>query len=142
MDLMNKPELNEELLIHFGVKGMQWGVRNSPKVQKMKDDRKAQKLKAKYDRDDAIDAARARVNSGANAKDRRDAKAEYKAQKKVVGRRAARKVLREKRRALNNEYNTSQQLKSGRERTLYILSRVGGAVVVGGVSGVVNSGHI
>lgn len=143
MDHRTKPDLDEDLLIHFGVKGMRWGVRRDKATgprsaaQKIKDQRKAEKLKQRYARDDAIDAARARVASGAVRKEYKDARVEYKAQRKVVGRREARRVMKEKRRALNNEYQLSQELKSGRERTTYLLTVAGLSVLGGAAKGAV-----
>lgn len=139
MDYKTKPELDENLLEHFGVKGMRWGVRRdtTSAAGKVRDARKAEKLKQRYARDDAIDAARARVASGAVRTEYKAARHEYKAQRKVVGRKEARRIMKEKRRALNNEYALSQQLKSGRERTTYILTAAGLAVVGGAAKGAI-----
>lgn len=140
MDYKTKPGSPTAVLEHYGIKGMKWGIRRenpsgrggsrTPKTDKIRDAEKARKLQARLDRNAAIDKARARVASGDLAREYKQAKAQYKVDKHTMGRREARKILREKKRELNTEYELSQELKSGAERTAYILTLVGGTILL------------
>jgi hypothetical protein len=128
VDYKNKPELDENLLVHFGVKGMKWGERRAAR-QHQRSLNRASRQKDRQERNDSIDAARARYASGAIARDYKAAKVEYKAQKHVIGRREAKKILHAKRDALQSEYERSQEIKSGRETTATILGAIGGVAI-------------
>jgi len=128
MDYRVKESSPEELLVHYGVRGMKWGQRRASR----KDMRTLDKASRKNDREERnrqIDAARGRLHSGALSRDYTSAKTEYNAQRHVVGRREAGKVLRAKREKLDAEYNLSKEVKYGKETTAAVLGTVGGVVL-------------
>jgi hypothetical protein len=135
---VNPPLL--ETLAHYGVKGMQWGVRRQKSRgelralnrQSRKNDRasaKAAVVKARTDRDKEIDAARTRVNSGQTRQDLKAAKAQYKSDKGVIGKREAKKKLVDARIKAHTDMDTARQVKSGAETAAAVIGLVGGTAV-------------
>lgn len=135
---LEKPSLEDLSLQHFGVKGMQWGVvrnfqrnRQLNKASRMKD-RQANKAAAKREdmaRNKAIDAARQRIGSGQARRDLKDAKSQFKTDKKAVGSREARKKLNAVRLRNQDDTDTANLIKSGSERTGAILGVVGSVLL-------------
>ena len=133
-----KPSLEELGLIHFGVKGMKWGVvrnfqrnRQLNKASRMKD-RKENKAAAKredVERNAAIDAARQRIGSGQARRDFKDAKAQFKVDKKVIGSREARKKLDAVKLRNMNDAETADLVKSGAETAGAVIGAVGSIVL-------------
>lgn len=131
MSYADKPASPEELL-HFGIKGMKWGVRKEQSTsgggessrQKNRRLNKEFTGKEKAKRDAEIDAARARYGENAR-KNYLDAKAQYKADKKTIGSRAARAKFDAVKQKNIDDYEIAQQAKSGRETTVAVLSTVG-----------------
>ncbi len=111
-------------LEHYGVKGMQWGVRNekrgesgSRKERRVKNRalNKASRGKdrAKFTSD--IDKARARIDSGKSFKDVKKAKSQYKQNKIDLGSREARKILSKARNKYATDSAVAQQARDGKE---------------------------
>lgn len=138
----------EDFLDHAGVKGMKWGHRKAagPKLgpdgkpQKTRKELRAldkasigrDKEKLKKDlaaNDKEIATARAKVKSGENAKMFADAKAKYKIDKKVIGKREASKALEEVRTKTLATYAKSKEAKSGAEATAAALVTIGVAAI-------------
>lgn len=144
MTYLEIPETMGELrseLAHFGVKGMQWGVR--------RDRKSTPRQQRRTDRNDRIDTARGRVASGQSARERKEAKTEFKTRKRLakanVPDRAKRrelnrvarrdwKIAKEK---YNNDVYTAQLTKSGAETAIAILGVAGGAAI-----GAINAGGL
>lgn len=152
------PDMTEdEFLEHFGVKGMRWGQRKAegsgsggsdaggggrrPKLtadgrekKSGKELRALNKESAKRDvaKNDAdIDAARTRIASGENRKAYLEAKARYKSDKHVIGRREAAKAYQAVKDKNLEDYNKSQEAKSGRETVGAVIGTVAGLVLIG-----------
>lgn len=137
--------LEEDLtfLEHYGVKGMQWGVRNgggsgTSKRQVRKEARaKNKKLNQasrakdidKYQKD--IDKARERVKSGASSKQLEAAVTNYKSNKAKLGSREAKKMIFEARQKHFEEVQKSQQLRDGKEVAATLVVGLGAAVLAG-----------
>lgn len=120
-----KPSI-EEALEHFGIKGMKWGVRRDPRnVASRAADRSAAR-KARSEQNDRIDVARARVRSGITRRELKDAKKQFKTDKRELGRREARKKLYAARLKAQSDVDTANMIKSGAETTGTILGIVGG----------------
>lgn len=135
MSFADKPATPEELL-HFGVKGMKWGVRKDQSTsggetprQKNRRLNKEFAAKERAKRDTEIDAARARYNTSAR-KNYLDAKAQYKQDKKTIGSRAARAKFNEVKRKNIQDYELAQQAKSGKETAYAVLGLVGGVTLL------------
>jgi len=128
VDYRVKNSSPEDLLAHYGVRGMKWGERKSNRKQ-MRALNKASRKSDREERNRQIDAARGRLHSGELSRDYTVAKTEYKVQRHVVGRREAGKVLRDKQEKLDAEYNMSKQAKHGAETTAAVLGTVGGVVL-------------
>lgn len=129
-----KPDL-ESLVVHFGVKGMRWGVVRQRvqqnhalnKASRAKDRANARATAAR-ERDahnKAIDSARARLNSGEINRDFKTAKSQFKTDKKTIGSREARKRFREVTDRLNNEIDTAHAVKNGSEAAVAIINAIG-----------------
>jgi hypothetical protein len=125
----------DDILEHFGVKGMKWGKHTArPEGAKTRSELrsldKASKLKDRADNDSAIDAARARVKSGATRQDLKDAKAAYKSDKQVIGKREAAKAYNAVKERSYADLAKSEEAKSGKEKVTAVLLTVGSAVVI------------
>jgi len=119
-----KPTL-ESVLEHHGVKGMRWGVRRDPRnVASRAKDRAARKRSTTV-RDKQIDEARTRLRSGETRRTFKDAKKQFKVDKKELGRREARKRLYKARLNKQNDIDKANMIKSGAETTGVILGIVG-----------------
>jgi len=128
MDHRVKPSSPEDLLVHYGVRGMKWGQRRANRKE-MRSLNKVSRQKDREERNRQIDTARGRLHSGELSRDYASAKSEYKSQRHVVGRREAGKVLKAKREKLDAEYRLSQETKHGAETTAAVLGTVGGVVI-------------
>jgi hypothetical protein len=104
----------EDALAHFGVKGMKWGVRNEHRSQ-MRALNKESKAKDKAARKDAIETARDRIKTGQSRKELKDARAQYKLDKNVIGSREAKKSLRAAKTKYAQEQETARLAKDGKE---------------------------
>lgn len=123
-----KPSL-AEALVHFGVKGMQWGVRRDPRNVASRAADRAARRKFDQERNAEIDAARTRVRSGVTRSELKDAKRQFKTDKSELGRREARKKLYAARLKAQNDRDTANMIKSGAETAGAILGIVGGTVL-------------
>jgi len=138
-----KPSLDE--LIHFGVKGMKWGVIREKIGSAVADHQRNRQLNKQFHkeenkkRDATIDAARERFNSGAARQDYLKAKAQYKLDKKTLGTAAARAKLDEVKQRNMTDGEVAQMSKSGRETTLAILAVAGVVALKVGLAVAANS---
>lgn len=123
------PGISSETLAHYGIKGMQWGIRRDPRnvASRAADKASAAKARAKQNAD--IDAARRRVNSGQTRQDLKTAKRVFKTEKKTLGRREARKNLHSARLKAHTEVEKAQMIKSGGETAAALLGFIGGTVL-------------
>lgn len=132
----------EDVLEHFGVKGMRWGVRkttsstgksnrqlNRESRQRDRASGKAARAAENRQRDREIDAARQRVNSGKTQRDFKAAKKQFKLDKKELGTREARKKLNEARAKRMTDFEKAESYKSGSETTAAVLGTVGGTLL-------------
>lgn len=121
-----KPKL-DDLIVHFGVKGMKWGVhkKDTSSGSSSRDTRKADKAAANEKRDKAIDRARGRLASGKIGRELDAAEAKFKADKAVVGRREAKKALNKVKAKLRDEVDLADSLKSGKESAEAITTAIG-----------------
>ena len=120
-----KPSLQD--LAHFGVKGMRWGQRMAERRTQRRTLRALDKKNRKADnvtRNAEIDAARSRYNKNAR-KDYKSAKAQYKTERKVIGKYAARKKFEAVKQKNMSDYEIANQVKSGAETVGAIIGTVG-----------------
>lgn len=120
-----KPSLQD--LAHFGVKGMRWGQRMAERRTQRRTLRALDKKNRKADnvtRNAEIDAARSRYNKNAR-KDYKAAKAQYKTERKVIGKYAARKKFEAVKQKNMSDYEIANQVKSGAETVGAIIGTVG-----------------
>ncbi len=104
-------------LEHYGKKGMKWGQRralNKESRAKYWDKQKKEVLEA-----------RGKVASGQVKQESKDAKAQYKKDKVMLGSREAKKILRQKRVTLNETYAKSQQVTSRKGEAAVVAAMVG-----------------
>lgn len=134
------PEV-EEFLAHHGVKGMKWGKRKSSgsssessseggssSRSELRSLNKASKANDKAARNKEIDDARARYESGARDK-YKAAKAQYQIDKATIGKREASKAFNKVKDENLADYNAGNQIKSGKETAVFVLSAVGASVL-------------
>lgn len=135
------PDMTEdEFLEHFGVKGMKWGqtrsgmtLPNGQTVATRSDRRAMDKASKKADtaaNNSAIDAARGRIASGKNAQAYKDAKAQYKMEKLVIGKREAAKAFQKVKDKNIADYDKSSEKKSGRETVMAVLGAVAATAAI------------
>lgn len=125
MNGQEKPSLDD--LAHFGVKGMHWGQHSTSPTGSAPSNRqlnKASKAKDKAARNAEIDAARTRYSTTAR-KNYVKAKTQYKADKKTIGTREARKKFDAVKQKNIDDYDIGAQAKSGVETTAKVLAVVG-----------------
>jgi hypothetical protein len=136
-------ETADDILAHFGVVGMKWGKHKSstvgetktsgvaaPSREEIKAKNKASKAADVAKRNTEIDAARERYNGSAR-KNYLDAKAQYKVDKVLIGKREAAKAFNKVKDQNASDYAVAQLAKSGKETTRAILLTAG-AIVLGG----------
>ncbi len=123
----------DAFLEHFGVRGMKWGHRKNPHRAEMrklnKESRARDKVENRALRDKhqrRVELARQRVSSGKLKTDLKKAKAQYKVDKNVIGRREARKALNKVKNKNFMEVQKSREAKNGKEAAGMILLGVGG----------------
>jgi len=112
----------EDAIVHFGVKGMRWGVRRDPRNVAFRKRRRAE-------RNATIDAARKRIKSGQAGKELKAARRKFKTEKNTLGKSEARHNLRAAREKFKDEREVSRMAKSGRETVTAVLA-VAGAVAL------------
>lgn len=126
-------EAVDDFLAHYGVRGMKWGQRKAH-AKNMRALDKAARKEDKAKRADEIEGARNRTNSGQNQAAVKAAKAEYKANKNVVGKVAAKRALNEARDKRFEDYNKSKEYKNGKELATAIAIGLAGSVLLASLS--------
>jgi hypothetical protein len=146
----------DNYLEHYGVKGMRWGKRSASSSSgsassssgsdssggksrkevraKVKSDRKAVKEAFKKQWDDDVIGARGRLDK--EAQQLHDARKQYKVDKKVVGKAAAKKVLNEHKDQFTTTFNTAS-LSTHKEAQKQMIAAAGLmtlAAVMGGLA--------
>lgn len=146
------PEMTEdEFLEHFGVKGMRWGhSKGSSSAPKLGPDgkpaktrkelrglnkasRQAETDKWNSDIDDARSRTEGKANRVANKKMLKDAKTQFKVDKKVIGSREARKALASVREKHANDLAVAARAKTGRETVNSVISTLAVGILVNGL---------
>lgn len=112
----------EDSIVHFGVKGMRWGVRRDPRNVAFRKQRRA-------NRNATIDAARRRQRSGESGKELKSARRQFKTEKNTLGKSAARHNLRAARHKFQDERFVAKQTKSGAETVGAVLAVAGGVAL-------------
>lgn len=132
-----KPSLED--LEHHGVKGQRWGVRNRQlnRASRQKDRATRRRSAAASDRirNKQIDEARARVRSGVTKSEFKDAKKQFRVDKKTIGTREARKKLNVARLKKQTDLEKANQIKSGAETAGVIIGAVGGVALSAALAG-------
>jgi len=115
---------------HHGVKGQRWGIENHQRKSRAElrslDKKTKKRDNARDNRE--IDAARARYKTSARS-NYKAAKAQYKIDKHIIGKRQAKKSLNKVKEKNFKDYQTASQTKHGKETAAAILV-VSGAVLV------------
>lgn len=114
---------------HHGVKGMKWGERRKRNKELNKVDRNKSWAKQKKD----VEKAQAFVKSGKHKEQWKDAKRQYKNDKREMGSRAARRIMNEKKVKINETYYKSQEAKSRKQQTTRLLLLGAGVVSVAAI---------
>lgn len=142
--------MSETELAHFGVKGMHWGQRKAESsggsggggsaggVKTRKELKGLDKASRKADnekRNSEIDTARQNIKSGANRTKYLDAKAKYKADRLVVGKREAKKAFNQVKNENIADAQKAQEYKSGKETVGAILGTVAVGVAYAALKG-------
>lgn len=126
-------DMDEEVLEHYGVKGMKWGTRRASSsdrpsfVARRSKNRQLNKAARAKDRDKhtrTVDAARKRVDSGKTKADWKAAKRQHKQNKADLGSYEARKALNKAREKRMKDIETSKQYRDGREALLGTMLEV------------------
>lgn len=133
--LQHMADLDDDALEHFGVKGMRWGKRKAPVEGALSRSERRAANKAAYKTDikkldSDIDAARARIKSGANRANYKAAKAQYKIDKQTKGSYEARKAFDAVKQKNIDDANLAQLAKSGRETVVTAIAAGVGAVLI------------
>lgn len=136
----------DNYLEHYGVKGMRWGKRSGssssgeggePKKSRkevraqIKSERKAVREVLKKQWDDDVLGARERL--GKEGEQLSEARKQYKIDKKVVGKAAAKKVLNEHKDKFTTTFNTAT-LSTHKEAQQQMIATVG-LMALGGIVG-------
>lgn len=124
--------LAEQELKHYGVPGMRWGKRkgptsssdapgnSGPNRRDLKALDKQTKARQKAERNEVIDKARAEYNDNAR-KNYLDAKAQYKTDKAIIGKRAAKEAFDKVKMKNMLDAEVASQAKSGKETVNALL---------------------
>jgi len=123
-----KPPLYD--IQHSGVKGMKWGVRREERRRLRTLDRES-RSRDKIARDKEIDAARERYNESFSKS--KQVRAQYKIDKKKIGRREAKKKVIEFKAKQLNDYEIGNMMKSGKETTAAVLTIIGSVAVAAAI---------
>lgn len=120
----------DEFLAHYGVPGMKWGQRRAHAAN-MRSLDKAEKRKDREKQAKDVTAARAKLKSGELKARTKEAKAQYKADREVIGKVAARKVLQKTYDKNIKVIEKANEYKNGKEVALSVAAAVAGVALVG-----------
>lgn len=121
----------DNFLAHYGVKGMKWGERRAH-TKNMRGLDKAERKKNREQHTDEVDGARARIKSGEAKQTYKAAKVQYKKDREVIGKVAARKALVKAQDQLFEDQVKSQEFRNGKELAISVLVAGGLALIVQG----------
>lgn len=127
MTYLDEKKPSPEELLHFGVKGMKWGTHkksDQPSGPSNRQLNKESRVRDKAARDKEIDDARERYKTSSR-QNYLNAKTQYKADKKTIGTREAKKKFNAVKLQNMDDYQVAQQAKSGKETAIAVLSIVG-----------------
>ena len=128
------PEEFVESLMHFGKKGMKWGVRKSKDELRTLDRASKEKTKAGEKKiqeahTKSVDAARERLSTGKTKSEYKAAKQQYKNDKGQIGKHAAKQALAKAAEKRNKDINKSQEYRNGNEAAKALLLAAAGGVL-------------